>query len=42
VLTRILDGTLEAGWITVAVSDGIFALVQAVGLAKGWITDVAA
>ena len=28
--------------ITVAVADGIFTLVQAIGLAKGWISDAAA
>jgi len=42
VVTRILSGTLAPGWISVAISDGIFALVQAVGLTKGWISDGAA
>jgi hypothetical protein len=41
VITQILAGTLETGWITVAVSDGGFALLQTIGLAKGWLTDAA-
>jgi hypothetical protein len=41
VLSRILNGTLESGWITVAASDGAFALLQATGLAKGWLTHAA-
>jgi hypothetical protein len=42
VLSQILAGTLEAGWVTVAVSDGGFAFLQAIGLAKGWLNDAAA
>jgi hypothetical protein len=41
VIKQILDGTLETGWITVAISDGGFALLQTIGLAKGWLTDAA-
>jgi hypothetical protein len=41
VLSRILNGTLEFGWITVAASDGAFALLQAIGLTKGWLTHAA-
>jgi hypothetical protein len=41
VITQILAGTLETGWITVAISDGGFALLQTIGLAKGWLTDAA-
>jgi hypothetical protein len=40
VVTQILAGRLEAGWMTVALSDGGLALLQAVGLAKGWLSDV--
>ncbi|MHB1020852.1 MAG: hypothetical protein ACYC46_11765 [Acidobacteriaceae bacterium] len=38
----ILCGTLEAGWATVAISDGVCALLQGIGLAKGWLAHVAA
>jgi hypothetical protein len=41
VVTKILTGTLEAGWISVAVCDGAFALLQAIGLSKGWLGDTA-
>ncbi|SFS16644.1 hypothetical protein SAMN05421771_2947 [Granulicella pectinivorans] len=39
VLTKILSGGLEAGWLTVAVSDGVLAGLQFVGLARGWLRD---
>jgi len=42
VVAEILSGSLESGWVTVAISDGIFALVQGIGLAKGWINDARA
>lgn len=42
VVTRIVSGSLELGWGTVALSDGFFALVQGFGLAKGWINDARA
>jgi hypothetical protein len=34
--------TLESGWITVALSDGAFALLQAIGLLKGWLRHATA
>ena len=37
VSSSILAGTLEPAWDTVAVTDGAFALLQFVGLAKGWL-----
>lgn len=37
VVTQILACTLEVGWLTVAVSDGACALIQAIGLRKGWL-----
>ena len=40
VLTKVVSGTLEAGWITVAMTDALFASIQAVGLAKGWLRHV--
>jgi hypothetical protein len=39
VISKIVSGTLEAGWMTVAVSDGALALLQAIGLSQGWLTD---
>ena len=39
VAASIFSGTLEAGWITVAISDAAFAFVQAIGLSKGWLSD---
>jgi len=37
VLTQILAGRLEAGWSSVALSDGACVLIQAIGLRKGWL-----
>jgi len=37
IVTQILTQTLEAGWITVALSDGACVLIQAIGLRKGWL-----
>ncbi len=42
IVSKILLGTLEGGWLIVAISDGAFALVQAIGLSKGWLSDAAA
>lgn len=39
VVTQILSGSLEFGWLTVAVFDAACALVQIVGLRKGWLLD---
>ncbi len=36
---KIFTGTLESGWATVAVTDGTFALLQAIGLSKGWLVN---
>lgn len=40
VLVKVASGALEAGWSTVAFTDGAFALVQFIGLAKGWLRNV--
>lgn len=40
VLSSILTGTLESGWMTVAMMDGLIALLQAVGLWRGWLAHV--
>jgi hypothetical protein len=36
---KIDSGTLDAGWMTVAISDGALALLQAIGLFRGWLAD---
>ncbi|MDR3751527.1 MAG: hypothetical protein P4K94_08590 [Terracidiphilus sp.] len=41
VVAQVLSGTLEAGWLTVAVTDGACVLIQAVGLRKGWLRHAA-
>lgn len=40
VLQAVLTGRLEWGWFGVAVFDGICAIVQGVGLRKGWLAHV--
>jgi hypothetical protein len=40
VITQIMAQTLEAGWLTVAISDGACVLIQAIGLRKGWLAHV--
>ena len=40
VLAKILSGGLETGWITVALTDGAFAVLQSIGLMRGWLDDV--
>jgi hypothetical protein len=41
VIAQILAHTLEAGWLTVALSDGACVLIQTIGLRKGWLAHVA-
>ena len=41
VVGKILSGGLAPGWLVVAVTDGLFAAIQAFGLWKGWFSDVA-
>jgi hypothetical protein len=40
VVVKVVSGTLEPGWSTVALTDGVFALLQVVGLARGWLRHV--
>jgi hypothetical protein len=40
-LSQIIPQTLEAGWLTVAASDGACVVIQAVGLRKGWLRHAA-
>ena len=42
IVAKTLSGALETGWTIVAVSDGAFALLQTIGLAKGWLSEAAA
>jgi hypothetical protein len=42
VISSVATHRLESGWITVAASDGVLALFQLIGLAKGWLRDVLA
>ena len=41
IVARIFSGSLEPGWITVALTDGAFALLQMTGLARGWLSNAA-
>ncbi|MGC9225302.1 MAG: hypothetical protein ACP5E2_15420 [Terracidiphilus sp.] len=36
VILQVLTGDLAAGWLFVGVFDGTCALLQAIGLSKGW------
>jgi len=40
VLSQIATGSLESGWISVALTDGTLALLQFAGLATGWLARV--
>lgn len=37
VLAAVLSGSLPAGWLAIAVFDGICVLIQARGLRRGWL-----
>ena len=37
---KLASGVLEAGWFTVALTDGAFALIQFSGLTRGWLRNV--
>jgi hypothetical protein len=41
VVTQIVAHTLEAGWLSVALTDGACVVIQAIGLRKGWLGNVA-
>jgi hypothetical protein len=40
VVVKLASGALEPGWSAVAFTDGTFALIQFVGLARGWLHHV--
>ncbi|RZU43667.1 hypothetical protein [Edaphobacter modestus] len=42
VVAKIFSGSLEPGWMTVALTDGAIALLQTIGLARGWLGNVTA
>lgn len=37
IVAKVASGVLEPSWTTVAFTDGAFALLQAFGLARGWL-----
>ena len=39
IVWQVAIGAFEARWISVAFTDGAFALIQIIGLAKGWLSD---
>jgi hypothetical protein len=39
--TQVIDGALQSGWMSIAVFDGVCVLIQAVGLRRGWLLNVA-
>lgn len=41
VLQNVVSGTLEPGWLTVAISDGACVVIQGIGLQRRWLRDVA-
>jgi hypothetical protein len=41
VFSQVLTSTLEAGWLTVALTDATLVLIQTIGLRKGWLASVA-
>lgn len=38
---QVMTSALAAGWLTVAISDGICVLIQAIGLRRGWLASAA-
>ena len=42
VVAKVASGALEPGWSTVAFTDGALALLQFIGLARGWLRHVKA
>ena len=41
VASKIVLGALEPGWTMVAVADGALAMLQMIGLSRGWLADAA-
>jgi hypothetical protein len=41
VIANVLNGSLSVGWLSVAATDGAMVFIQALGLRKGWLANVA-
>jgi hypothetical protein len=41
VISQVLGSALESRWLTVAATDGSLVLIQAIGLRKGWLENIA-
>lgn len=41
IFTAVSTGSLEPGWLTVAIFDGALTVIQALGLRRGWLSNVA-
>lgn len=41
IFTAVSTGSLEPGWLTVALFDGACTVIQALGLRRGWLSNVA-
>ncbi len=41
IVWKVTSGVLPGGWLTVAISDGTFALIQGIGLYRNWLENVA-
>ena len=39
VAVQVATGAFDSGWSTVAVTDGLFAILQIIGLSRRWLTD---
>lgn len=37
VIGQVVAGALQPGWLTVAATDGVCVLIQAIGLRRGWL-----
>jgi hypothetical protein len=40
VVAKVLTSALRPGWGSVAITDGVFAAIQFIGLARGWVRHV--
>src|SRR5208337_1798966 len=40
VFAQVISHALEAGWLTVAISDAVCVVIQGIGLRKGWLAHV--
>lgn len=40
IIAAIINGSLESGWLAVAIFDGACTLIQAIGFRRGWLSNV--